>query len=104
MKAQHGCLLHEMLFLMFILLWAYLNPYPPRNPVTGLPYDAKSEEYAAGMLNENHYKIQFFSNIVKSIIPVYVSENVKEGFVYLYWIFWMTFIPQYFTLSVQGIC
>jgi hypothetical protein len=93
-----------LLFETVPILKYMFNPYPPRNPVTGLQYTKGTAEYDAGMLNENHYKIQFFSNIVKAVIPVYVDENVKEGFVYLYWIFWMTFLPQYFTLSAQGIC
>ena len=80
------------------------GPYAPRNPITGLQYQEGTEEYAAAMLTEKHYKLQIFSGIVKAIIPVYVSEEVKNGFVYLYWMFWMTLLPQYFMLSVQGIC
>ena len=78
--------------------------YAPRNPITGLPYSEESEEYKAAMVNENHYKIQFFSSIVKAVLPVYLSEPLKEGLVSFYWIFWMTLLPLFFLLSVQGIC
>ena len=54
---------------------------------------------------EAHYKIQFFTNIVKAVLPKFVSEeNSKLGFVYFYWIFWMTILPFFFLLSVQGLC
>jgi hypothetical protein len=85
-------------------LKAIFGDYAPRNPITGLPYDPSSAEYAEGMANQNHYKIQILSGIVKAVIPVYASENVKSGFVYLYWIFWMTLLPFYFVLGLQGLC
>ena len=47
--------------------------FSPRNPISGLPYDPTSAEYASAMGTENHYKIQFFSSIVKAVIPMYVS-------------------------------
>jgi len=78
--------------------------YAPRNPVSGLPYKPDSDEYIEGMKNENHYKIQLLSSIVKAVIPIYVSDNTKTGIVYFYWIFWMTMLPLYFTLSLQGMC
>ena len=78
--------------------------YAPRNPVTGFPYLENSPEYMAAMVNENHYKVQFLTGMVKAIVPVYLSEPVKNGFVYLYWTFWMTLLPLYFVLSVQGLC
>jgi hypothetical protein len=54
---------------------------------------------------EAHYKIQFFTNIVKAVLPTFVTEeNSKLGFVYFYWIFWMTILPFFFLLSVQGLC
>jgi len=54
---------------------------------------------------EAHYKIQFFTNVVKAVLPRFVSEeNSKLGFVYFYWIFWMTILPFFFLLSVQGLC
>jgi hypothetical protein len=54
---------------------------------------------------EAHYKIQFFTNIVKAVLPKFVSEeNSKLGFVYFYWIFWMTILPFFFLLSLQGLC
>lgn len=54
---------------------------------------------------EAHYKIQFFTNIVKAVLPTFVTEeNSKLGFVYFYWMFWMTILPFFFLLSVQGLC
>ena len=78
--------------------------YPPRNPYDGLPYEEGSAAWLKGMENENHYKIQFFSSIVKAVIPIYVEDAMKNGFVYFYWIFWMTILPMFFLLSVQGLC
>jgi hypothetical protein len=54
---------------------------------------------------EAHYKIQFFINVVKAVLPRFVSEeNSKLAFVYFYWIFWATILPFFFLLSVQGLC
>lgn len=54
---------------------------------------------------EAHYKIQFFTNIVKVVLPAFVTEeNSKLGFVYFYWMFWMTILPFFFLLSIQGLC
>ena len=85
------------------LRWIF-GEYAPRNPITGLQYDPNSMEYADAMSNQNHYKIQLLSGIVKAVIPVYVSESVKEGIVYLYWSFWMTLLPLYFAIGVQSLC
>jgi hypothetical protein len=94
-----------VLFLEGIPVLKYIfGDYAPRNPITGLPYDASSAEYTAAMETENHYKLQFFSGIVKAVLPAYISEQVKSGFVYFYWIFWLTILPLYFILSVQGLC
>jgi hypothetical protein len=94
-----------LLFLEQIpfLRWIF-GAYAPRNPITGLQYDPSSMEYADAMSNQNHYKIQFLSGIVKAVIPVYVDESVKEGIVYLYWTFWMTLLPLYFAMGVQSLC
>lgn len=98
-------------FAMFILylegipfLKQIFGEYPPRNPYDGLPYEVGTKPYIIGMENENHYKIQFFSSIVKAVIPMYIDDSMKNGFVYLYWIFWMTILPLFFLLSVQGMC
>lgn len=78
--------------------------YPPRNPYDGMPYEAGTPAWIAGMQNENHYKLQFFSSIVKAVIPIYFDESTKSGLVYFYWIFWMTILPLFFLLSFQGMC
>jgi hypothetical protein len=48
--------------------------------------------------------IEFLSGIVKNVIPEYVEEPVQNGLVYVYWMFWMTLLPVYFLVGVQGIC
>lgn len=94
-----------VLFLEGVPLLKYIfGDYAPRNPITGYPYEPDTQEYTAAMETENHYKIQFFSGIVKAVLPVYISDQVKTGFVYFYWIFWLTLLPLYFILSVQGLC
>ena len=80
----------------------YPNGYAPRNPISGLPYSSESAEYIDGMANENHYKIQLFTSIVKAVIPVYVNDDTKLGIVYFYWFFFMTLLPLYFILTLQG--
>ncbi len=82
----------------------YPDGYAPRNPVSGLPYSPETAEYIEGMKNENHYKLQLFTSIVKAVIPVYVNDNTKLGIVYFYWFFFMTLLPLYFILTVQGNC
>jgi hypothetical protein len=78
--------------------------YAPRNPYDGMPYEEGTAPWIKGMENENHYKIQFFSSIVKAVIPMYVDDSMKNGLVYFYWIFWMTILPLFFLLSMQGMC
>jgi len=91
-------------FIIGLLLFAEQIPvykyafgeFSPRNTITGEKYDANGDE--------KHYKIQFFSGIVKAVLPIYFDENVKDGFVYLYWTFWMTMLPLYFVMGTQGLC
>jgi len=78
--------------------------YAPRNPYDGMPYEEGSPAWVTGMQNENHYKLQFFSSIVKAVIPMYFDEYTKSGLVYFYWIFWATILPLFFLLSFQGLC
>ena len=78
--------------------------YAPRNPYDGMPYEEGTPAWVAGMQNENHYKLQFFSSIVKAVIPIYFDDNTKNGLVYFYWIFWSTMLPLFFLLSFQGMC
>ncbi len=98
-------ILSGLLYLESIPFLKYIfGPYAPRNPMTGLPLTEGTPEFTEALSNEKHYKIQFFSNIVKSVLPIYLSEPVKDGFAYMYWIFWMTMLPMYFLLSLQGAC
>lgn len=82
----------------------YPDGYAPRNPISGLPYSPETAEYMEGMKNENHYKLQLFTSIVRAVIPVYVNDNTKLGVVYFYWFFFLTLLPLYFILTVQGNC
>jgi hypothetical protein len=88
----------------FPFLKYIFGEYDPRNPYDGIPYERGSKPWIVGMENENHYKIQFFSSIVKAVIPMYIDDILKTGFVYLYWIFWMTLLPVFFLLGFQGMC
>jgi len=78
--------------------------YDPRNPYDGIPYEKGSPAWVVGMQNENHYKLQFFSSIVKAVIPMYFDENTKNGLVFFYWIFWTTLLPLFFLIGFQGFC
>jgi hypothetical protein len=88
----------------FPFLKHIFGEYDPRNPYDGIAYEKGSAPWMVGMDNENHYKIQFFSSIVKAVVPMYVDDTIKTGLVYLYWIFWMTILPVFFLLGFQGIC
>jgi hypothetical protein len=48
--------------------------------------------------------IEFFSGIVKAILPEGMSDTTKTGIVHVYWTFWMTLLPIYFLVGVNGIC
>jgi hypothetical protein len=76
--------------------------YGPTNPNTGEQYPPDSIEYKQGMETERHYKIQPLSSIVKAVLPIYYSESVKNGFTYMYWLFWSTMLPSFFLFTVQG--
>lgn len=94
-----------VLFMESVPILKYIfGPFAPRNPVTGEEYSVNSSEYASAMEHENHYKIQFFSNIVKAALPVYISDDVKQGFAYGYWIFFLTLLPAYFLMSLTSAC
>ena len=94
-----------VLFLEDIpFLDSIFGSFPPRNPVSGLPYGEQTPEYILGMNSKTHYKLQFLTSIVKAVLPVYLSDSMKTGFVYFYWMFWMTILPLFFVLSVTGSC
>ncbi len=82
----------------------YPDGYAPRNPISGLPYSPETAEYIEGIKNGNHYKIQLFTSIVKAVIPVYVNDDTQLGIVYFYWFFFLTLLPLYFILTIQGNC
>jgi len=84
------------------LLLSIFGPYPTVDPVTGIPYNEDSPQYE--VLSRDKYKVQFFSKIVKAVLPPYINESLKDGAVYFYWVFWMSIIPMYFAVSVQGLC
>jgi hypothetical protein len=95
-----------ILFLESIPILALFGYTQPINPLTGLPISRESspEEYATATDDNKHLKIQFFSGIVKAVIPVYFDEINKMALVYLYWMFWMALLPLYTILGIQGVC
>jgi hypothetical protein len=94
-----------ILFLESIPILKYIGYQTiPMNPNTGEPMAIGSPEYIQATDDEKHLKIQFFSNIVKAVLPVYYTELHKTSLVYMYWMFWMTLLPLYTVLGIQGIC
>jgi len=94
-----------LLFAEQIPIFKYMfGEYAPRNPITGLEYTVDSAECVAAMDSGDHYKLQILTGIVKSALPVYFTNELKKGFVYFYWTFWMTMLPLYFMLGVQSVC
>jgi hypothetical protein len=99
----------------FISFFLYLESLPvlgfmgysnPIDPMTGqaLNKELNPEVYFKATEDEKHLKIQFLSGIVKAVLPVYFSELHKTSLVYVYWLFWMTLLPLYMALGVQGVC
>jgi hypothetical protein len=76
--------------------------YEPRNPNTGVELVKGTSEYQDALANENHYKLSFFSGIVKAVLSNYFDEPMKEGCVYAYWSFWATLLPWYAVLFLLG--
>jgi hypothetical protein len=100
-----NAILGLVLFFEQIPIFKYMfGEYPPRSPVTGLEYTPSSAEYVGAMATGDHYKLQILTNIVRSALPVYLTEELKKGFVYFYWTFWTTMLPLYFMLGVQALC
>jgi hypothetical protein len=89
--------------LPILSLFGFTDPY---SPVTGLPIGKESspEEYYKATEDNKHLKVQFFSGIVKAILPVYFEEAHQTALVYFYWMFWMSLLPLYTVLGIQGIC
>jgi len=81
----------------------YSNPIDPN---TGQPLNKElnPDLYFKATEDNKHLKIQFLSGIVKAVLPVYFSELHKTSLVYVYWLFWMTLLPLYMALGVQGVC
>jgi hypothetical protein len=52
--------------------------------------------------SEKKYRIQFFSNIVKAVLPTTMDETMKDGFVYMYWTFFSTLLTSFFTMKMQS--
>jgi hypothetical protein len=92
-----------------LLLWFESVPvfkyifgaYLPRNPTTGAQLVEGTPEYQDAMATEAHYKISFFSGIVKAVLPVYFDTPMKDGMVYAYWSFWATLLPWYVVLFLN---
>ena len=95
-----------VLFLESIPILSYFGYSEPISPLTGLPISKESspEEYSRATDDNKHLKIEFFSGIVKAVLPVYHSEVNKNAVVYLYWMFWMSMLPLHIVLGLQGVC
>ena len=92
-----------LLFLENLPFKKYIfGEYAPINPLTGQSYPPESDEYKQNMESERHYKLQPLSSIVKVVLPVYYEESVKDGFAYMYWMFWATMLPSFFLFTIQG--
>jgi hypothetical protein len=86
-----------ILFLESLPIYKYIfGPYPPIDPLTGKPLS----DYEAD--SENHYKIQFFSGIVKAVLPAGMDNSIQNGFVYLYWNFFTTLLSSFFLMKMQS--
>lgn len=48
--------------------------------------------------------VEFLSGIVKGALPETMLETAKTGYVYVYWMFFMTLLPFYWLVGIQGIC
>jgi hypothetical protein len=48
--------------------------------------------------------LEFLSGIVKGALPETMLETAKTGYVYVYWMFFMTLLPFYWLIGIQGIC
>ena len=102
---QNLAVLVANLFISFVLwfesvsIFKYMfGEYQPRNPITGDQLVPGSADYTAAMANENHYKLSFFSGVVKAVLPVYFDESMRNGSVYAYWSFWGTLLPWFAVL------
>jgi len=95
-----------ILFLESLPLLSLFGYTEPISPLTGLPISRVSspEEYAKATDDNKHLKIQFFSGIVKAVLPVYFEELHQTSLVYFYWMFWMSLLPIYSVLGIQGLC
>ena len=100
-----NALVAGILFLeTFPIKKVLFGEFPPTNPLTGLPLDPASPEFSQAMESESHYKLQFFSGIVKAVLPIWMQEPLKDGLAYCYWIFWMNLLPIYTLLGFQTAC
>jgi hypothetical protein len=94
-----------LLFLESISIKKYIfGEYPPRHPITQELLDPASKEYTDAITSESHYKLQFFSGVVKAVLPLWMDEGLKDGLVYCYYIFWMNVIPLLTLLGIQTTC
>lgn len=102
---QNLAVLVANLLITFILwfesvpIFKYMfGEYQPRNPITGDQLVPGSADYTTAMANQNHYKLSFFSGVVKAVLPVYFDDSMRDGSVYAYWSFWGTLLPWFAVL------
>ena len=86
------------------ILKTIFGEYDPRDPITGQLIPKDTPAFQEALLNENHYKVQFFGNIVRDAVPMYLSDGMKQGFVYFYYMFFLTLLPAFFVMTSQATC
>jgi hypothetical protein len=85
--------------LLLFLEQLFLGGIEPANP-----FDKGTPEYIQFLASAKTSDYTFLANIVKGVIPDFVDETTKEGFVYFYYTFFLTMLPSFFFMSLQGIC
>ena len=88
--------------ISIICLALYLDTYP----FFSVPPKTESESgpVPEGQEIGQRKGVEFLSSIVKAILPEGMSDTTKTGIVHVYWTFWMTLLPIYFLVGVNGIC
>jgi hypothetical protein len=74
------------------------------SPDGSLILPSGSKEYAEALISGDQYKLQLFSGIVRAVLPKTMSPELKSGFIAFYWYFFLSLLPQFFLLNIQGAC
>jgi hypothetical protein len=86
-----------LLFIENLPIKKYIfGEYLPQSDETGTEVEIQDPE--------EHYRIKFFSGIVQNALPSSLSLELKKGFSYMYWSFFMTLLPTFFVFNIQSFC